>query len=194
MLFLSLKKLREYLCILQLTNSDLSLQDIAAAVSKIEPEKSSKVQEAKSFLVSNLNCASASQLHSKVDEANKKYTKIEQLLQCSQEKYETLYVLHYFIVCGSSDLWGSSIPQVCLILNCCLNLVGMGSNPACNSNLLNHLIIALSFVLDWRIPTSWRHPFKMERRFCPPTRTSWPGRRLLQLTFPHWKKHNGSLQ
>nr|XP_020463998.1 periplakin [Monopterus albus] len=62
------------------------MRDIAAAVSKIEPEKSSKVQEAKSFLVSNPKCASAPQLHSKVDEANRKYTKIEQLLQCSQEK------------------------------------------------------------------------------------------------------------
>lgn len=94
-------KKREYLCILQLTNPDISLQDIAAAVSKIEPEKSSKVQEAKSFLVSNPNCASAPQLHSKVDEANKKYTKIEQLLQCSQEKYETWYVFQYLIFCGS---------------------------------------------------------------------------------------------
>uniref|UniRef100_A0A8D3DB00 Periplakin n=1 Tax=Scophthalmus maximus TaxID=52904 RepID=A0A8D3DB00_SCOMX len=62
------------------------MKDIAAAVSKIEPEKSSKVQEAKSFLVSNPNCVSAPQLHSKVDDANKKYTKIEELLQCSQEK------------------------------------------------------------------------------------------------------------
>uniref|UniRef100_A0A8D0A2K9 Periplakin n=1 Tax=Sander lucioperca TaxID=283035 RepID=A0A8D0A2K9_SANLU len=62
------------------------MRDIAAAVSKIEPEKSSKVQESKSFLVSNPSCASAPQLNSKVDEANKKYTKIEQLLQCSQEK------------------------------------------------------------------------------------------------------------
>ncbi|XP_044038638.1 periplakin [Siniperca chuatsi] len=62
------------------------MRDIVGAVSKIEPEKSSKVQEAKSFLVSNPSCASAPQLHSKVDEANKKYTKIEQLLQCSQEK------------------------------------------------------------------------------------------------------------
>ncbi|XP_005462919.1 periplakin [Oreochromis niloticus] len=62
------------------------MKDIAAAVRRIEPEKSSKVQEAQSFLVSNPNCASTSQLHSKVDEANKKYTKVEQLLQCSQEK------------------------------------------------------------------------------------------------------------
>jgi len=77
-----------FLCTAHLTNS-VSLQDIAGAVSKIEPEKSSKVAEAKNFLVSNPNSASAPQLHSKVDEANKKYTKIEQLLQCSQEKYVT---------------------------------------------------------------------------------------------------------
>ncbi|XP_013875750.1 periplakin [Austrofundulus limnaeus] len=62
------------------------LREISAAVSKIEPEKSSKVKEARTFLASNANCASAPQLHSKVDEANKKYTKIEQLLQCSQDK------------------------------------------------------------------------------------------------------------
>ncbi|XP_008327408.1 periplakin [Cynoglossus semilaevis] len=62
------------------------MKDISAALYKIEPEKSSKVQEAKSFLVSNPNCTSASQLHSKVDEANKKYNKVEDLLQCSQEK------------------------------------------------------------------------------------------------------------
>ncbi|XP_020499892.1 periplakin [Labrus bergylta] len=60
--------------------------EIASAVRKIEPEKSSKVQEAKNFLVSNPNSASAPQLHGKVDETNKKYTKIEELLQCSQDK------------------------------------------------------------------------------------------------------------
>lgn len=62
-------------------------QDIAATVSKIEPEKTAKVQEAKSFLVSNPNCTSAPQLNSKLDTANNKYTKVEQLLQLSQEKY-----------------------------------------------------------------------------------------------------------
>ncbi|KAM9346407.1 periplakin [Symphorus nematophorus] len=62
------------------------MRDIAAAVSKIEPEKTSKVKEAKNFLVSNPNCASAPQLHSKVDAADRKYTKVEQLLQSSQEK------------------------------------------------------------------------------------------------------------
>lgn len=51
------------------------------------------MQEAQSFLVSNPTCASAPQLHSKVDEATKKYTKIEELLQCSQEKYVSQYLL-----------------------------------------------------------------------------------------------------
>lgn len=64
-------------------------QDIGAALSKIEPEKTLKVQEAKSFLVSNPTCASAPQLNSKVDNANKKYAKVEQLLKLSQEKYVT---------------------------------------------------------------------------------------------------------
>lgn len=62
------------------------MRDIASAVSRIEPEKTSKVQEAKSFLAENPTCVSAPQLHSKVDDANRKYTKIEKLLQCSQEK------------------------------------------------------------------------------------------------------------
>ncbi|XP_072298454.1 periplakin [Eucyclogobius newberryi] len=62
------------------------MKDIANAVSRIEPEKNSKVEEAKSFLVSSPNCASAPQLYSKVDETNKKHRKILDLLQCSQEK------------------------------------------------------------------------------------------------------------
>ncbi|KAM3864041.1 periplakin, partial [Diretmus argenteus] len=62
------------------------MKEIAAAVSKIEPEKSSKVQEAKSFLTSNPKCASTPQLHAKVDEANKKYDKVDQLLKCSEDK------------------------------------------------------------------------------------------------------------
>ncbi|KAM6905406.1 periplakin [Xenentodon cancila] len=62
------------------------MKDISAAISKIKPEKISKVEEATSFLTSNPNCPSAPQLHSKMDEANKKYNKVEQLLQCSQEK------------------------------------------------------------------------------------------------------------
>ncbi|KAM9780458.1 periplakin [Neosynchiropus ocellatus] len=62
------------------------MRDIAAAVAKIEPEKTAKVQEAKTFLASNASSASAPQLHNKVDEANNKYDRLEQLLQCSQEK------------------------------------------------------------------------------------------------------------
>ncbi|XP_074553216.1 periplakin [Halichoeres trimaculatus] len=62
------------------------MRDIASAVGKIEPEKVSKVQEAKNFLIANPNCPSASQLHSKAEETSKKYDKVEELLRCSQEK------------------------------------------------------------------------------------------------------------
>ncbi|XP_061568849.1 periplakin [Cololabis saira] len=62
------------------------MKDVSAAVSKIKPEKTSKVEAAKSFLTSKPSCPSAPQLHSKVDEANKKFNKVEQLLQCSQDK------------------------------------------------------------------------------------------------------------
>uniref|UniRef100_A0A3Q4B4N6 Uncharacterized protein n=1 Tax=Mola mola TaxID=94237 RepID=A0A3Q4B4N6_MOLML len=82
------------------------LKDIAAAVTKTEPEKSSKVQEAKNFLVSNPSCASAPQLSSKVDEANKKYTKVEQLLQCSQEKLKSSNQLETSLQNGRSVLSG----------------------------------------------------------------------------------------
>lgn len=80
------------------------MKDIATAVKKIEPEKSSKVQEAKNFLVSNPNCASAPQLHSKVDGANKKYTKVEQLLQCSEEKLKNSNQLENSIQNGKNFL------------------------------------------------------------------------------------------
>ncbi|KAJ3601277.1 hypothetical protein NHX12_032250 [Muraenolepis orangiensis] len=62
------------------------MKDIAAAVSIIEPEKSSKVQQAESFLAANSKCSSAPQLHSKASEANKKYNKLDLLLECSQDK------------------------------------------------------------------------------------------------------------
>uniref|UniRef100_A0A3Q0SGZ2 Periplakin n=1 Tax=Amphilophus citrinellus TaxID=61819 RepID=A0A3Q0SGZ2_AMPCI len=80
------------------------MKDIAAAVGKIEPEKSSKVQEAQRFLVSNPNCTSAPQLHSKVDQANKKYTKVEQLLQCSQDKLKNSNQLESALQNGKSLL------------------------------------------------------------------------------------------
>ncbi|KAM4635298.1 periplakin [Polymixia lowei] len=62
------------------------MKDISAAVSKIEPEKSSKVQQAESFLTSNPKCASAPQLYTKVDDVNKKYNTVDQLLKCSEDK------------------------------------------------------------------------------------------------------------
>ncbi|XP_061761899.1 periplakin [Nerophis ophidion] len=61
-------------------------RDIANAVHRIEPEKQSKVEEARKFLNSSPQSASAPHLHSKVDDVNRKYTYLEQLLQSSQDK------------------------------------------------------------------------------------------------------------
>ncbi|XP_076122363.1 periplakin isoform X1 [Alosa pseudoharengus] len=62
------------------------MRDITNAVRKIEPEKVSKNKEAESFLHSNPKCASAPLLYSKVDEADKKYNKVDLLLKLSDEK------------------------------------------------------------------------------------------------------------
>ncbi|KAJ8391856.1 hypothetical protein AAFF_G00084720 [Aldrovandia affinis] len=62
------------------------LKEIKAVVHKIEPEKTSKVHEAETFLTSNPTCASAPQLFTKIDEANKKYDKVNLLLTCSEDK------------------------------------------------------------------------------------------------------------
>uniref|UniRef100_A0A8C7ZP36 Periplakin n=1 Tax=Oryzias sinensis TaxID=183150 RepID=A0A8C7ZP36_9TELE len=78
------------------------MKDISAAVDKIKPEKSSKVEEARRFLVSNSKCASAPQLHSKADETEKKYAKVEQLLQCSQEKLKKSHQLEMSIQNGKA--------------------------------------------------------------------------------------------
>ncbi|KAJ8246123.1 hypothetical protein GJAV_G00263880 [Gymnothorax javanicus] len=62
------------------------LKEIKASVEKIEPEKTSKIQEAETFLASKPTCASAPQLFNKVDEAVKKYDKVDLLLKCSEDK------------------------------------------------------------------------------------------------------------
>ncbi|KAG9349837.1 hypothetical protein JZ751_026190 [Albula glossodonta] len=62
------------------------LKEIKTVVEKIEPEKTSKVNEAETFLSCNPTCASAPQLFSKVDEANRKYNKVNLLLTCSEDK------------------------------------------------------------------------------------------------------------
>ncbi|XP_036409076.1 periplakin [Megalops cyprinoides] len=62
------------------------LKDIEGAVRKIEPEKASKVREAETFLASKPKCASAPQLYTKLDEANKKCDKVNLLLKYSEDK------------------------------------------------------------------------------------------------------------
>uniref|UniRef100_A0A8C9ST74 Periplakin n=1 Tax=Scleropages formosus TaxID=113540 RepID=A0A8C9ST74_SCLFO len=64
------------------------LKDIKAAVWKIEPEKSSKVREAETFLTSNPKCSSSPQLYSKVDEANQKSDKVNSLLKLSEDRLQ----------------------------------------------------------------------------------------------------------
>uniref|UniRef100_A0A3B5LYF5 Uncharacterized protein n=1 Tax=Xiphophorus couchianus TaxID=32473 RepID=A0A3B5LYF5_9TELE len=80
------------------------IRNIASTVRRIEPEKTSKVAEAKSFLTSHPTSPSAPQLHSKVDEANRKYTKIEQLLQCSEDKLKNSNQLETSIQKGKTLL------------------------------------------------------------------------------------------
>ncbi|KAG9264011.1 periplakin [Astyanax mexicanus] len=64
------------------------MKDIASAVRRIEPEKTSKVQEAELFLKSSPKCASSPQLYSKVAETNNKYNKVDQLLKCADDKLQ----------------------------------------------------------------------------------------------------------
>lgn len=70
--------------------SVIYFQEIGRVVKKIEPEKVSKTKEAESFLRSSPKCASAPQLYSKVDDADKKYNKVDLLLKLSEEKYVPL--------------------------------------------------------------------------------------------------------
>ncbi|XP_062874691.1 periplakin isoform X2 [Trichomycterus rosablanca] len=65
-----------------------NIRDIASDVRRIEPEKTSKVREAETFLRSNPKCSSAPQLSAKVDTTNNKYDKVDQLLRCSDDKLQ----------------------------------------------------------------------------------------------------------
>ncbi|KAM9457669.1 periplakin [Clarias gariepinus] len=65
-----------------------NLRDISSIVRKIEPEKTSKIREAETFLKSTPKCASAPQLSAKVDTTFNKYSKVEQLLKCTDDKLQ----------------------------------------------------------------------------------------------------------
>uniref|UniRef100_A0A8C2CNV1 Periplakin n=1 Tax=Cyprinus carpio TaxID=7962 RepID=A0A8C2CNV1_CYPCA len=70
----------------------------------IEPEKSTKVKEAETFLRSSPKCASAPQLYSKVEEANKKYNKVDSLLKCADDKLQNSYQLENSLQNGKTLL------------------------------------------------------------------------------------------
>ncbi|KAJ8386165.1 hypothetical protein AAFF_G00175890 [Aldrovandia affinis] len=80
------------------------LKDIEAAVRKIEPEKASKVREVETFLASNPKCASSPQLYNKVEEANKKCDKVNQLLKYSTDKLQNSNHLENSLQNGKSLL------------------------------------------------------------------------------------------
>ncbi|KAK2829686.1 hypothetical protein Q7C36_017676 [Tachysurus vachellii] len=81
-----------------------NMRDIASAVRKIEPEKTSKVREAETFLRSNPKCASAPQLSSKVDTTINKHNKVQQLLQCADDRLQNSNKLETSIQSGKNLL------------------------------------------------------------------------------------------
>ncbi|NWT58245.1 PEPL protein, partial [Erythrocercus mccallii] len=64
------------------------LQNITNEVRRIEPEKTRKIQECEAFIESVPNTGSATLVKNKVDNTNKKYERVVQLLSAAQEKVE----------------------------------------------------------------------------------------------------------
>ncbi|XP_047656821.1 periplakin-like [Tachysurus fulvidraco] len=81
-----------------------NMRDIASAVRKIEPEKTSKIREAETFLKTNPKCASAPQLSSKVDTTINKHNKVQQLLQCADDRLKNSNKLETSIQNGKNLL------------------------------------------------------------------------------------------
>lgn len=64
------------------------IKNIANNVRRIEPDKTMKVQECEVYLSKSPEVSSTPILRSKVNETNKKYDKVNELLNCSQDKIE----------------------------------------------------------------------------------------------------------
>ncbi|KAM9305204.1 periplakin [Gastrophryne carolinensis] len=64
------------------------LKNIANNVRRIEPEKTQKVQECEVYLSKSPEVSSSPILRSKINETNKKYDRVNDLLTCSQDKIE----------------------------------------------------------------------------------------------------------
>lgn len=65
------------------------LKDISNNVRRIEPEKSQRVQECEVYLSKAQTASSAPILRSKINETNKKYERVNDLLTSAQDKIET---------------------------------------------------------------------------------------------------------
>uniref|UniRef100_A0A8C9NFH2 Periplakin n=1 Tax=Serinus canaria TaxID=9135 RepID=A0A8C9NFH2_SERCA len=70
------------------TERSKDLKNITNEVRRIEPEKSRKIQECEAFIESVPNTGSATLVRNKVDNTNKKYERVVQLLSAAQEKVE----------------------------------------------------------------------------------------------------------
>uniref|UniRef100_A0A8C0VLV9 Periplakin n=1 Tax=Cyanistes caeruleus TaxID=156563 RepID=A0A8C0VLV9_CYACU len=70
------------------TERSKDLKNITNEVRRIEPEKTRKIQECEAFIESVPNTGSATLVRNKVDNTNKKYERVVQLLSAAQEKVE----------------------------------------------------------------------------------------------------------
>uniref|UniRef100_A0A803VZJ6 Periplakin n=1 Tax=Ficedula albicollis TaxID=59894 RepID=A0A803VZJ6_FICAL len=70
------------------TERSKDLKNITNEVRRIEPEKTRKIQECEAFIESVPNTGSASLVRNKMENTNKKYERVVQLLSAAQEKVE----------------------------------------------------------------------------------------------------------
>ncbi|CAI9624123.1 unnamed protein product [Staurois parvus] len=89
------------------------LKNIANNVRRIEPEKTNKVQECEVYLSKSPEVSSTPVLRSKINETNKKYDKVNELLNCSQEKIEAANRLEGSLQ-KSRDLLSTYENKLCL--------------------------------------------------------------------------------
>nr|DBA19225.1 TPA: hypothetical protein GDO54_015091 [Pyxicephalus adspersus] len=88
------------------------LKNIANNVRRIEPEKTQKVKECEVYLSKSPEVSSTPILRSKINETNKKYDKVNELLNCSQDKIEAANRLEGSLQ-KSKDLLGTYENKLC---------------------------------------------------------------------------------
>lgn len=74
------------ICISHLFPSETSLQNVTNQIRRIEPEKTSKIQDCEAFIESLPESSGTTLVKSKVEETNNKYNWVAQLLNAAEEK------------------------------------------------------------------------------------------------------------